>query len=57
MVATPPIDLVDAYLAEIAKAYGVQWTPRVINQKGDSEEEPKVCFRKFPVANSNGPRA
>lgn len=28
---TPPDDLVDAYLAEIAKGYGVNWAPEPKN--------------------------
>jgi len=33
-VATPPTSLVDAYLAEIAKGYGVKWSP-----PGDTEAD------------------
>lgn len=35
MVFTPEPALVDAYLAEIAKGYGVKWTPPA---SGDSDD-------------------
>jgi len=47
-VATPAPDLVDAYLREIAKAYGVPWTtpdePRAVSP--EEEGEPKVTTDK-----------
>jgi len=37
-IGTPPPDLVDAYLGEIAKGYGVEWAPPPV-QKDDSEDD------------------
>jgi len=37
IVATPSAELVDAYLAEITKAYGVPWTPPSSKDGGDGE--------------------
>ncbi|KAF9075048.1 regulator of Vps4 activity in the MVB pathway-domain-containing protein [Rhodocollybia butyracea] len=38
VVATPSGELVDAYLAEIAKAYGVPWTPPSSTAGGDGPD-------------------
>ncbi|KAE9409253.1 DUF292-domain-containing protein, partial [Gymnopus androsaceus JB14] len=43
IVATPSAELVDAYLAEITKAYGVPWTPPSSKDGGDGEGGIKVC--------------
>ncbi len=37
-VATPPRELVDAYLGEIAKGYGVKWTPPGIPKDTDQDD-------------------
>ena len=36
---TPEPALVDAYLAEIAKGYGVKWTPPASNDSDDTGDE------------------
>lgn len=50
-LSTPSSELVDAYLFEIAKGYGVNWsppTPLVVNEAGgdaeskDAEKDAKV---------------
>lgn len=48
-VATPSPELVDAYLAEIAKAYGVPWSPPSSNSidHGDSDGGVKVSRMKL----------
>lgn len=38
-VATPSPELVNAYLAEIAKAYGVPWSPPATNSSDDDDLE------------------
>lgn len=35
----PPASLVEAYLAEIAKGYGVQWNPDLKQAGGDQSKE------------------
>lgn len=53
-IATPPPALVDAYLVEIAKGYGVDWSPSKPDEV-DSNTQPddgpeggtKVCRRLF----------
>lgn len=35
--AAPSTDLVDAYIGEIAKAYGVEWSPP---EKADADSSP-----------------
>ncbi|KAF8899164.1 DUF292-domain-containing protein [Infundibulicybe gibba] len=41
-VATPPRELVDAYLVEIAKAYRVDWSPAIPRTEGEnSQGEPQ----------------
>ena len=38
-VATPTTELVDAYLTEIAKAYGVKWAPKPLTARhGDGSD-------------------
>lgn len=56
-LSTPSSELVDAYLFEIAKGYGVGWSPpTALKKEGDvepkeDERETKVCpifFRSHP---------
>ena len=37
-VATPSRELVDAYLGEIAKGYGVDWTPPGVSKGTDQDD-------------------
>ncbi|KAJ6601409.1 regulator of Vps4 activity in the MVB pathway-domain-containing protein [Mycena vulgaris] len=64
--ATPSTELVDAYLSEIAKAYGVDWTPLPAYQEsgssvaapdGDSQQASAVVGgeEKEPISNSDEP--
>jgi vacuolar protein sorting-associated protein IST1 len=46
---TPPTELVDAYLEEISKAYGVNWSPRTVDQAHDKEEQSKTDEANEPV--------
>jgi len=62
-IATPSAELVDAYLTEIAKAYGVKWSPvptsTVDNHDGpdgetkESAEEKVNSPESFPKANTS----
>ena len=41
-LSTPSPELVDAYLFEIAKGYGVNWSPPIpLAKEGGSDSEPK----------------
>lgn len=42
VVFTPEPALVDAYLTEIAKGYGVKWAPSATNNSDDSDGEGDV---------------
>ena len=44
---TPPAELVDAYLGEIAKGYGVDWTPQNEENNGGDGGEGGVKVRPF----------
>ncbi|KAJ7687417.1 regulator of Vps4 activity in the MVB pathway-domain-containing protein [Mycena rosella] len=64
--ATPSSDLVDAYLSEIAKAYGVEWAPPPAYVEstasdeapdGTSEASAVGGEEKEPTSNSDGPAA
>ncbi|KAJ7492215.1 regulator of Vps4 activity in the MVB pathway-domain-containing protein [Mycena latifolia] len=64
--ATPSAELVDAYLSEIAKAYGVEWSPPLAYaESGASDEAPEGGSKtpavegeeKEPTANSDDPTA
>jgi hypothetical protein len=42
VLSTPPPELVDAYLFEIAKGYGVSWTPPTpLEKEHEGDVEPK----------------
>ena len=46
VLSTPPPELVDAYLFEIAKGYGVSWnppTPLNVTEPKEVEMDGKVC--------------
>lgn len=49
MVETPPPALVNAYLTEIAKAYGVAWTnpDEVVPQQSEDIDSTIVSSTKF----------
>jgi len=54
-LSTPSSELVDAYLFEIAKGYGVNWSPPTpLAKEGGSGAEPKEAERdpKVPQLNS-----
>ena len=44
VIATPSSELVDAYLTEIARAYGVPWRAPGQEIDGDAEGGTKACF-------------
>lgn len=50
-VATPPPQLVDAYLKEIAKGYGIDWSPLRPDANSD-DEGLKVDVSSFPPLQS-----
>jgi vacuolar protein sorting-associated protein IST1 len=46
VLSTPSPELVDGYLFEIAKGYGVSWNPPAsVDKKGESDDEPKEVER------------
>ena len=50
MLSTPSPELVDAYLFEIAKGYGVSWSPPTpFAKEGGRDSEPKEAERDTKV--------
>ena len=50
VLSTPSAELVDAYLFEIAKGYGVSWSPPKSHEKeGGGDVEPKGAERDAKV--------
>lgn len=50
VLSTPSSELVDAYLLEIAKGYGVNWSPPTpLAKQGGSDGEPKEAERDAKV--------
>ncbi|KIJ54223.1 hypothetical protein M422DRAFT_25164 [Sphaerobolus stellatus SS14] len=50
VVATPDQILVNAYLAEIARGYGIDWTPPPVEENKADEEELKASVPKRPTS-------
>jgi vacuolar protein sorting-associated protein IST1 len=49
VLSTPSPELVDAYLFEIAKGYGVNWTPpKTLEKEGDVEPKEAEREQKVP---------
>ena len=49
-LSTPSPELVDAYLFEIAKGYGVSWSPPIpLAKEGGSDSEPKKAEKDTEV--------
>ena len=51
VLSTPSPELVDAYLFEIAKGYGISWSPpTALDKEGRGDVEPKEPERDAKVA-------
>ena len=58
VLSTPSPELVDAYLFEIAKGYGVSWTPpTLLAKEGGSDGEPKEAEKGAKVYIASFPRS
>ena len=50
VLSTPSPELIDAYLFEIAKGYGVSWSPPTsLDKEGSNDVEPKEAERDAKV--------
>ncbi|KAG7452117.1 DUF292-domain-containing protein [Guyanagaster necrorhizus] len=56
-IATPSLDLVNAYLAEIAKAYGVSWTSPNTSSDDNTGESPNGGVKQTAADEENSPPA